>query len=203
MRTKCKSSMSHGDFILSNGLWKKLFNINNFDTVKSINLIHNELTTDKVISFPSIIRLESLNLSDNYIDSSLDLGSVLEKYPQLRNLFMTNNKLTDECIIKVNGAGGNIFKDTKYIVLELLNLSKNKLQRISFDTELPLLQILDLSENLIKNIKGLGNLRYLTSLNLSNNQLTSLPHDLFILQSLEKLNASFNEIQRYINNNEE
>jgi len=167
----------------------------NFST-PTVDLKASNLTKKDILTFPLLNHVHTIDLSYNSIDSSFDLGVLYDKLPKLRTLLLENNKFNKTWKIKIEGAGGNIFKDTKYIVLEKLSLNNNQLQRVFIETELPLLKVLDLSANHLKELKGLSNIRQLITLNLSNNQLEELPNDLTLLQSLVELNISFNCLQK-------
>eukprot|EP00826_Nyctotherus_ovalis_P022057 TRINITY_DN17221_c0_g1_i2.p2 TRINITY_DN17221_c0_g1~~TRINITY_DN17221_c0_g1_i2.p2 ORF type:complete len:150 (-),score=40.75 TRINITY_DN17221_c0_g1_i2:1-450(-) len=90
----------------------------NFDLFagENVELREKALKTEDVLLFPLAGRVRSVDLSGNEIDSCLDLGLLCDKFPQLRTLLLSSNRLGKIWRIRVDGAGGNIFKDSKYIV---------------------------------------------------------------------------------------
>ena len=190
--------MKDNDLILTNGNWNEIFKVPEPNTVTSLDVSSNKVFIKDIESFPIMNRLQKLNLSNNMIDSSLDMRIITDKYPQLRILFIEDNQLSKEWKIEVKDAGGNIFTDSKFITLQEMSLSRNKLETLNFITELPLLRIFNASENLLRKINGLKNLRYLTNLNLSHNQLMKLTNEISELRSLQHLDASFNLISTYL-----
>jgi len=184
----------------SSGKWQEVFKIPNPIFVETLELTENCLTPADFSTLPSLSRLQKLDLSDNLLDNSVSFTSLFEKFPQLRILLIKQNKLRNELKISISGAGGNIFTASKYIPLQNLDISNNKIKTIIFETEFPLLQVLNVSYNILDCISGLEKIKAIINLNISHNKLTFLPHEMASLQMLQELDASFNQIERFFDN---
>ena len=69
---------------LSGFHWKNVHGIDNTVLVESLILTKNGLRTNDISSLPILARLQSLDLSQNELDSNLQLAEVFMKFPQLR-----------------------------------------------------------------------------------------------------------------------
>jgi Leucine-rich repeat (LRR) protein len=188
---------SSKNLILSHSKWQQLLAISQPFQIETLDVSHNSLTPQDVATFPSLPRLQKLDLSHNALTSAFDIAVLFEKFPQLRVCSLSENNLSAEWKIQITGAGGNIFTAQKYITIQSLDLSGNKLKSLVFESELPLLQALDVSNNILEYVSGLQNVKALTKLNLAGNKLSFLSHEMAALQLLQELDCSGNMISRY------
>jgi Leucine-rich repeat (LRR) protein len=176
-----------------------IYTIPNPDTVKSLYLYNNNITSlDKNI-FNNLINLQYLYLHNNNINH-LD-KDIFKHLANLKALYLDNNNLTylDRDTFKnlanlqglylynnnITHLDKDIFKHL--IKLQTLNLNTNKLSHLDKDI-----------------FKNLTNLKYI---NLSNNKLNTLPSSIINCRHLNEIYYSDNEINyippnihRFLNN---
>ena len=75
---------------LSNSRWKQLSMIEQAILVGSLDLSKNNLTSDNTPKFPTLARLQSLDLSNNKFDSNFQLSTLFVQFPQLRVFSIVN-----------------------------------------------------------------------------------------------------------------
>lgn len=195
-----------------------LDDIKRFQYLISLNLADNDLKV-----FPNTIcqlpRLVELNLASNGIDS---IPPEIEKLQNLEILNLQGNRLSTlpveiECLKRLRDfyLNFNIFKDipvslarltnVRYSDVDHLILAGNHIRKLSIDAvqHLGHCRYLDLRMNQIKfddnDLVLLNQLVHLTYLDLSNNnRLTEL--DLRLLNHLEQLNCSFDNMIRLVLN---
>ncbi|WP_414655270.1 leucine-rich repeat domain-containing protein [Flavihumibacter sp. UBA7668] len=130
-------------------------------------------------------QLETLNVSENYIESIADQISQLAN---LRMLDLGHNKLK-----KIPSSIGDLKKLDSYLYLH-----NNKIEDLPGEIgKLELLRYLNCSNNLLTNLpSSIGNLKNLIEFKLANNQLSDLPKEIRTLTSLRYLDLSGNEFKK-------
>ncbi|XP_004679169.1 PREDICTED: leucine-rich repeat-containing protein 40 [Condylura cristata] len=155
--------------------FEQLFNLEDLD------LSNNRLTTVPA-SFSSLSSLMRLNLSSNQLKS---LPAEISRLKKLKQLDCNTNLLET---IPPELAGMES--------LELLYLRRNKLRFLPEFPSCKLLKELHVGENQIE-ILGAEHLKHLNSilvLDLRDNKLKSVPDEISLLESLERLDLSNNDI---------
>ncbi|XP_074191043.1 leucine-rich repeat-containing protein 40 isoform X2 [Rhinolophus sinicus] len=155
--------------------FEQLFNLEDLD------LSNNHLTTVPA-SFSSLSSLVRLNLSSNQLKS---LPAEISGMKRLKHLDCNSNLL--ETIPPELAAMES---------LELLYLRRNKLRFLPEFPSCKLLKELHVGENQIETL-GAEHLKHLNSilvLDLRDNKLKSVPDEITLLQSLERLDLSNNDI---------
>ncbi|XP_062960949.1 leucine-rich repeat-containing protein 40 isoform X3 [Cynocephalus volans] len=150
-------------------------------SLEDLDLSNNRLTTVPA-SFSSLSSLVRLNLSSNQLKS---LPGEISRMKRLKHLDCNSNLL--ETIPPE-------LADMES--LELLYLRRNKLHFLPEFPSCRLLKELHVSENQIE-ILGAEHLKHLNSilvLDLRDNKLKSVPDEIILLQSLERLDLSNNDI---------
>ncbi|XP_078664044.1 uncharacterized protein LOC144907112 [Branchiostoma floridae x Branchiostoma belcheri] len=142
----------------------------------------------------------------NLISQNINaLVGKLQIFPNLREIDLSHNKISDEAVPGLAEGLGSCQK------LKTVNLSHNKLSdRGDFLPPLPNLEEIDLSHNAISDeampglAEGLGSCQKLKKLNLSNNELSAGRGDfLHPLHNLEEIDLSHNAISDELPNLEE
>ncbi|XP_071474043.1 leucine-rich repeat-containing protein 40 isoform X3 [Marmota flaviventris] len=149
--------------------------------LEDLDLSSNRLSTVPV-SFSSLSSLIRLNLSSNQLKS---LPAEISKMKRLKHLDCNSNLLET---IPPELAGMES--------LELLYLRRNKLRFLPEFPSCRLLKELHVGENQIEML-GAEHLKHLNSilvLDLRDNKLKSVPDEITVLQSLERLDLSNNDI---------
>ncbi|XP_060062385.1 leucine-rich repeat-containing protein 40 isoform X2 [Erinaceus europaeus] len=149
--------------------------------LEDLDLSNNRLTTVPA-SFSSLSSLVRLNLSSNQLSS---LPAEISRMKKLKHLDCNSNLLET---IPPELAGMES--------LELLYLRRNKLHFLPEFPSCKLLKELHVGENQIEML-GAEHLKHLNSilvLDLRDNKLKSLPDEITLLQSLERLDLSNNDI---------
>ncbi|XP_073752646.1 leucine-rich repeat-containing protein 40 isoform X3 [Callorhinus ursinus] len=196
-------SCLHSLFLIHNKLQILPEEITNLRNLKGLYLQHNELTcipegfelfnledldisnnrlTTVPASFSSLSSLVRLNLSSNQLKS---LPAEISGMKRLKHLDCNSNLLE-----AVPPELANMES------LELLYLRRNKLRFLPEFPSCRLLKELHVGENQIE-ILGPEHLKHLTSilvLDLRDNKLKSVPDEITLLQSLERLDLSNNDI---------
>ncbi|XP_045691243.1 leucine-rich repeat-containing protein 40 isoform X4 [Phyllostomus hastatus] len=155
--------------------FEQLFNLEDLD------LSNNHLTTVPV-SFSYLFNLVRLNLSSNQLKN---LPAEIGGMKKLKHLDCNSNLLET---IPLELAGMES--------LELLYLQRNKLRFLPAFPSCKLLKELHVGENQIEML-GAEHLKHLNSilvLDLRDNKLKSVPDEITLLQSLERLDLSNNDI---------
>ncbi|XP_037001192.2 leucine-rich repeat-containing protein 40 isoform X3 [Artibeus jamaicensis] len=155
--------------------FEQLFNLEDLD------LSNNHLTTVPV-SFSSLFSLVRLNLSSNQLKN---LPAEISGMKRLKHLDCNSNLLET---IPPELAGMES--------LELLYLQRNKLRFLPAFPSCKLLKELHVGENQIEML-GAEHLKHLNAilvLDLRDNKLKSVPDEITLLQSLERLDLSNNDI---------
>jgi len=172
----------------------------------------------KAFDFVRELNLEVLDLSDNRL-SSLDNSELSRKMPYIKELYVSNNKLTsvkslgDMESLQVLDLSNNSLRSFPSEIflmpeLEEVNLSRNMLKRIAVSRSETLLELkrLDLSRNKISSLIVTGNQRLwrqfpnLRILDLSFNQLFNLDSNMRSLGELETLVLSHNKFSQIHDN---
>ncbi|XP_036898449.1 leucine-rich repeat-containing protein 40 isoform X4 [Sturnira hondurensis] len=149
--------------------------------LEDLDLSNNHLTTVPV-SFSSLFNLVRLNLSSNQLKN---LPAEISGMKRLKHLDCNSNLLET---IPSELAGMES--------LELLYLQRNKLRFLPAFPSCKLLKELHVGENQIEML-GAEHLKHLNSilvLDLRDNKLKSVPNEITLLQSLERLDLSNNDI---------
>ncbi|XP_008059162.1 leucine-rich repeat-containing protein 40 isoform X3 [Carlito syrichta] len=149
--------------------------------LEDLDLSNNRLTTVPA-SFSSLSGLVRLNLSSNQLKS---LPTEISKMKRLKHLDCNAN-LLETIPPELTGMES----------LELLYLRRNKLHFLPEFSSCRLLKELHLGENQIEML-GAEHLTHLNSilvLDLRDNKLKSVPDEIVLLQSLERLDLSNNDI---------
>lgn len=130
------------------------------------------------------VNLEMIDLTNNNFTSLDSVFAEGIKYGRLREVYLSNNKLTDIDALQ------------RAPMLTYLSLSNNGLTTESTTAiaNYPYLQYLALAYNSIDSVENLTGLKYLTELRLHNNQLTDV-RALRSLVNLEILYLGHNQIQ--------
>uniref|UniRef100_A0A3Q2DMC1 Toll-like receptor 13 n=2 Tax=Cyprinodon variegatus TaxID=28743 RepID=A0A3Q2DMC1_CYPVA len=141
--------------------------------------------------FPSGCKLKSLRRLDLFQNSLEDLTLKLKPCSQLTELYLQETKLKEL-------PEGTIHS---LKMLEVLNVSSNNLNRVSYDIRsLTFLRILHLDNNYISklNCEDFENTTRLTELNLNTNQIANLDKCVFEhLAELKHLDLSYNELRSF------
>ncbi|NXP45936.1 LRC40 protein, partial [Heliornis fulica] len=151
--------------------------------LEELNLSNNRLT-DIPTSFALLINLVRLNLACNQLRS---LPADISAMKSLRQLDCTKNYL--ETVPS---------KLATMASLEQLYLRKNKLRSLPEFPSCKLLKELHAGENQIEilNAENLKHLNSLCVLELRDNKIKSVPDEITVLQKLERLDLSNNDISR-------
>ncbi|KAM4871919.1 leucine-rich repeat-containing protein 40 [Thomomys bottae] len=149
--------------------------------LEDLDLSNNRLTSIPA-SFSSLASLIRLNLSSNQLKS---LPAEISKMRRLKH-FDCNCNLLETIPSELAGMES----------LELLYLRRNKLRFLPEFPSCRLLKELHVGENQIE-VLGADHLKHLNSilvLDLKDNKLKSVPDEIILLQSLERLDLSNNDI---------
>ncbi|KAK2496049.1 hypothetical protein MC885_000929 [Smutsia gigantea] len=154
--------------------------ITNLRNLKGLYLQHNELTCVPE-GFEQLFNLEDLDLSNNC------LRTIPASFSSLSSLHLDcNSNLLETIPPELAGMES----------LELLYLRRNKLRFLPEFPSCKLLKELHVGENQIEML-GAEHLKHLNSilvLDLRDNKLKSVPDEIMLLQSLERLDLSNNDI---------
>ncbi|XP_024100516.1 leucine-rich repeat-containing protein 40 isoform X1 [Pongo abelii] len=152
-----------------------------FSNLEDLDLSNNRLTTVPA-SFSSLSSLVRLNLSSNELKS---LPAEINRMKRLKHLDCNSNLLET---IPPELAGMES--------LELLYLRRNKLRFLPEFPSCSLLKELHVGENQIEMLEAehLKHLNSILVLDLRDNKLKSVPDEIILLQSLERLDLSNNDI---------
>ncbi len=164
-----------------------LVNIPGLDTVQSLFLYSNQLTTLAADTFSNLPQLRILGLNNNQL-TTLAAGT-FTNLPQLRILDLSNNQLTAL-------AAGTF---TNLPQLERLYLENNQLTTLAVGafSNLPQLKELDLENNQLTTLAAdtFSNLPQLRHLSLDHNQLTTVAAGAFSnLPQLKELYLDHNQL---------
>ncbi|KAM6219818.1 leucine-rich repeat-containing protein 40 isoform 2-T2 [Rhynchocyon petersi] len=172
--------------------------------LKSLYLQHNELTCIPE-GFEQLFNLEDLDLSSNCLTT---VPAVFSSLTSLVRLNLSSNQLkslpAEICgmkRLKHLDCNSNLLETIPSELadmesLELLYLRRNKLRSLPEFSSCRLLKELHVGENQIETL-GTEHLKHLTSvlvLDLRDNKLKSIPDEIALLQSLERLDLSNNDI---------
>ncbi|XP_054338969.1 leucine-rich repeat-containing protein 40 isoform X2 [Pongo pygmaeus] len=152
-----------------------------FSNLEDLDLSNNRLTAVPA-SFSSLSSLVRLNLSSNELKS---LPAEINRMKRLKHLDCNSNLLET---IPPELAGMES--------LELLYLQRNKLRFLPEFPSCSLLKELHVGENQIEMLEAehLKHLNSILVLDLRDNKLKSVPDEIILLQSLERLDLSNNDI---------
>uniref|UniRef100_A0A0N4Z6F1 PPM-type phosphatase domain-containing protein n=1 Tax=Parastrongyloides trichosuri TaxID=131310 RepID=A0A0N4Z6F1_PARTI len=158
----------------------------NMPSLRFLNLQNNEIT-----KLPELVEnccIEILNISNNKITSLSK--NLLKSSHKLTHLNASNNKLTSLPY-------ANTFIDLNRI--QILKLSRNKLNESSIPVIMSLkkLRLLDISYNNFRffNDSMLSQLSYLEEINISGNEISTIPEEISLLESLTVLRAHTNKLK--------
>ena len=165
-----------------------------FNSITSLDLSRQGITSLKEGDFRGLSNLQTLNLSNNSL--SILSSGVFTGLTNLQTLNLSNNSLST--------LSSGVF--TGLTNLQTLNLSNNSLSTLSSGvfTGLTNLQTLNLSNNSLSTLSsgvftGLTNLQ---TLNLSNSSISSLPSGVFSeLTNLQILNLNSNPVLATLSSN--
>ncbi|XP_023389666.1 leucine-rich repeat-containing protein 40 isoform X1 [Pteropus vampyrus] len=180
--------------------------ITNLRNLKGLYLQHNELTCIPE-GFEQLFNLEDLDLSNNRlttIPASFSLSSLVRlnlSSNQLKSLPAEISGMKNVTGLKHLDCNSNLLETIPPELagmesLELLYLRRNKLRFLPEFPSCKLLKELHVGENQIEML-GAEHLKHLTSilvLDLRDNKLKSVPEEITLLQSLERLDLSNNDI---------
>lgn len=187
---------------------KSVFEFPHLESLVTLSLANNSITSVEVEGLSHLESLESLDVSSNYIKTELHLAGLVN----LHTLNISNNlfqevpssikKLTsltklDISKAKIRNLGYSPF--SQLTKLEYLNLSWNEIVQIQANTfqGLARLRTLILDANIIRKFEEshVTDMELLEELSLNDNQLLSFPTEIFLkLKSLTKLHLNFNRI---------
>lgn len=144
----------------------------------------NNLTDGGTATLCNATGLKLLDLTNNNFTSLNSVFAEGKKYGKLREVYLSNNKLTDINALQ------------RAPMMTYLSLSGNGLttEGSAAVANYPLLTYLSLADNKIDSVEHLKNLRYLKELRLQNNNLTNI-NDLRRLVNLELLYLGHNQIK--------
>ncbi|XP_039276007.1 toll-like receptor 8 [Nilaparvata lugens] len=168
--------------------YNNIFMISSNDSLKLGSLVHLDVSANKISEFPSsafksIAFLTHLNFSRNALKTLSPSALVEQKL--LINVDLSHNQLKD---LKPDAFGeDNVISD--------LSLQHNLLSNVSFISKLQRLSSIDLSFNSLVEFRLNDNssVRYL---HIGNNSLTSIESIIKRLPIVEKIDASWNQINK-------
>ncbi|KFO23227.1 leucine-rich repeat-containing protein 40 isoform X1 [Fukomys damarensis] len=178
--------------------------VTNLRNLKGLYLQHNELTCLPE-GFEKLFSLEDLDLSDNRLTT---VPGSFSSLPRLMQLNLSSNQLKSLPAeisrmkkLKHLDCNSNLLETVPPELagmesLELLYLRRNKLRFLPEFLSCRLLKELHVGENQIE-VLGAEHLKHLSSilvLDLRGNKLKSVPDEISLLQSLERLDLSNNDI---------
>ncbi|ELK06252.1 Leucine-rich repeat-containing protein 40 [Pteropus alecto] len=177
--------------------------ITNLRNLKGLYLQHNELTCIPE-GFEQLFNLEDLDLSNNRlttIPASFSLSSLVRLNLSSNQLKSLPAEISGMKRLKHLDCNSNLLETIPPELagmesLELLYLRRNKLRFLPEFPSCKLLKELHVGENQIEML-GAEHLKHLTSilvLDLRDNKLKSVPEEITLLQSLERLDLSNNDI---------
>ncbi|XP_039694496.1 leucine-rich repeat-containing protein 40 isoform X2 [Pteropus medius] len=177
--------------------------ITNLRNLKGLYLQHNELTCIPE-GFEQLFNLEDLDLSNNRlttIPASFSLSSLVRLNLSSNQLKSLPAEISGMKRLKHLDCNSNLLETIPPELagmesLELLYLRRNKLRFLPEFPSCKLLKELHVGENQIEMLEA-EHLKHLTSilvLDLRDNKLKSVPEEITLLQSLERLDLSNNDI---------
>nr|KAF6506307.1 leucine rich repeat containing 40 [Rousettus aegyptiacus] len=196
-------SCLHSLFLIHNKLKILPEEITNLRNLKGLYLQHNELTCIPE-GFEQLFNLEDLDLSNNSlttVPAGFSLSSLVRLNLSSNQLKSLPAEISGMKRLKHLDCNSNLLETIPPELagmesLELLYLRRNKLRFLPEFPSCKLLKELHVGENQIEML-GAEHLKHLNSilvLDLRDNKLKSVPDEITLLQSLERLDLSNNDI---------